>query len=117
MGSAIIRRLMLGIRTGDLGGLSTPASHSPYGPRVMRADDGVVPSPRDTVMILRAPTTLSLDTGALLIADYRGGQAWQATGFPPLLHTSVMARSSRRSMRKMFSQNKTPRTGAHSANS
>ena len=46
------------------------------GPTAMRADDGLVPTPDDTVMILRTPTTPALDTAALLIADYRAGQPW-----------------------------------------
>lgn len=84
VGSAVIRRVIGEIRPYDLGGLSTRRV-SFYarlgwerwrGPTAMRTDDGLVPTPDDTVMVLRTPTTPALDTATLLIADYRAGQAW-----------------------------------------
>ena len=84
VGSAVIRRLIQEIQPYDLGGLSTRRV-SFYtllgwerwrGPTAMRVSGDLVPTPDDTVMILRTPTTPPLDTTTLLIADYRAGQAW-----------------------------------------
>ena len=84
VGSAVIARLIAEIQPFDLGGLSTQrvAFYARlgwerwHGPTAMRTPDGLVPTPDDTVMILRTPATPPLDTGALLVAEYRGGQAW-----------------------------------------
>lgn len=84
VGSVVIERLIAAIQTYDLGGLSTQRVsfyarlgwERWHGPTAMRTADGLVSTPDDTVMILRTPTTPLLDTGTLLVADYRGGQAW-----------------------------------------
>jgi len=84
VGSAVIERLIAEIQLYDLGGLSTPRVtfyerlgwERWRGPTAMRTDDGLVPTPDDTVMILRTPTTPPLDTTTLLVADYRAGQTW-----------------------------------------
>jgi aminoglycoside 2'-N-acetyltransferase I len=84
VGSAVIARLDAEIHSYDLGGLSTQGVafyarlgwERWHGPTAMRAEDGLVPTPDDSVMILRTPTMPPLDTATLLIADYRGGQAW-----------------------------------------
>ena len=84
VGSAVIRRVIREIQPFDLGGLSTPRVtfyarlgwDRWHGPTMMRTNNGLMPTPDDTVMILRTPTTPPLDATTLLIADYRGGQAW-----------------------------------------
>jgi len=84
VGSAVIGRVIAEIQPYALGGLSMPRV-SFYerlgwerwrGPTAMRVGDELVPTPDDTVMILRTPTTPPLDIATLLIADYRDGQAW-----------------------------------------
>jgi aminoglycoside 2'-N-acetyltransferase I len=84
IGSAVIRRADEEIQAYPLGGLSTPRV-SFYarlgwerwrGPAAVRAASGLLPTPDDTVMILRTATTPPLDTTALLIADWRGGDPW-----------------------------------------
>jgi aminoglycoside 2'-N-acetyltransferase I len=84
VGSVVVERLVAEIQGYDLGGLSTRRV-SFYarlgwerwrGPTAMRMGDGLVPTPEDTVLILRTPTTPPLTTATLLIADYRAGQAW-----------------------------------------
>ena len=52
----------------------------------MRADDDVVPSPRDTALTLRTPTTPSLDTAMLVIADYYGGSQIDIKTLATLVH-------------------------------
>lgn len=84
VGSAVIRRLIAEIRGYDLGALSTPRVsfyarlgwERWHGSTAMRTGAGLVPTPDDTVMILRTATTPPLDTTTLLIADERAGQAW-----------------------------------------
>ncbi len=84
VGSVIIARVNAALQRYDLGGLSTPRV-SYYtrlgwerwtGPTAARSTDGLVPTPDDTVMLLRTPTTPPLDTTTLLIADWRVGQPW-----------------------------------------
>ena len=84
VGSAVIGRLIAEIQPYDLGGLSTRRVafyqrlgwEQWRGPTAMRIPGGLVPTPDETVLILRTPTTPPLDTTALLIADYRAGQPW-----------------------------------------
>jgi aminoglycoside 2'-N-acetyltransferase I len=84
IGSAVMLRLAAEIQAEILGVLSTERV-SFYtrlgwerwrGPTAVRTATGVIPTPDDTVMILRTPTTPPLDTNALLIADWRDGQPW-----------------------------------------
>jgi aminoglycoside 2'-N-acetyltransferase I len=84
IGSAVIGRLNREIRPYALGGLSTQRV-SFYqrlgwerwsGPTAVRAATGLIPTPEDTVMILRTPVTPSLDISTLLIADWRDGDPW-----------------------------------------
>jgi aminoglycoside 2'-N-acetyltransferase I len=84
IGSAVIGRLNAAIQVYPLGGLSTPrvAFYARLGwerwpgPTAVRAATGLIPTPDDTVMILRTLSTPPLDTSALLIADWRDGQPW-----------------------------------------
>ncbi len=84
IGSAVIGRLNAQIHAYPLGGLSTGRVtfyarlgwERWQGPTAVRAATGLIPTPDDTVMILRTPTTPPLDTTALLIADWRDGQPW-----------------------------------------
>jgi aminoglycoside 2'-N-acetyltransferase I len=84
IGSAVIERLDAEIQAYPLGGLSTPRVsfytrlgwERWHGPTAVRAATGLIPTPDDTVMILRTPSTPPLDTSALLIADWRDGQPW-----------------------------------------
>jgi aminoglycoside 2'-N-acetyltransferase I len=84
VGSAIILRLMREIQHYDLGGLSTPRVsfyarlgwERWHGPTAMQTENGLIPTPDDTVMVLRTRTTPPLDTTTRLIVDYRAGQAW-----------------------------------------
>lgn len=78
-----MERLMTEIQSYALGGLST--HHVGFyerlgwerwrGATAMCANTGLVPTPDDTVMILRTSTTPPLDTATLLIADHRSSQA------------------------------------------
>jgi aminoglycoside 2'-N-acetyltransferase I len=84
IGSAVIARLNAEVASYPLGGLSTQRVtfyerlgwERWYGPTAVRAATGLIPTPDDTVMILRTPTTPPLDTTRLLIGDWRDGQPW-----------------------------------------
>jgi GNAT superfamily N-acetyltransferase len=92
VGSAVLRCLAAGTRDYQLRALSTarPSFYARlgwelwHGPTAVRATpgehnestDGLLPTPNDTVMILRTPRTPPLDRDALLIANWRAGQPW-----------------------------------------
>ena len=85
LGSLTMQRLAKEIRAYQLGGLSTdrPSFYERlgwerwHGPLAMRSPEGqLVPTPGETVLILRTPNTPPLDTQALLIAEWRPEQPW-----------------------------------------
>jgi aminoglycoside 2'-N-acetyltransferase I len=85
LGSLTMQRLAEEIRVYQLGGLSTgrPSFYERlgwerwHGPLAMRSPDGqLIPTPGETVLILRTPTTPALDTRASLIAEWRPEQPW-----------------------------------------
>ncbi len=85
IGSAVMRRVADEARDFALNALSSTQAVGFYerlgwerwrGPTAVRTPQGVVPTPEDTVLILRTATTPALDTAGLLIADPRGGQPW-----------------------------------------
>jgi aminoglycoside 2'-N-acetyltransferase I len=83
--SAILTRLAAEIGDFDLGALS-PSEPSFYarlgweswrGPRFIRTDDGLQPTPGESVMILRLPRTpIDLDLNASVSAEWRPGELW-----------------------------------------
>ena len=82
--SAVMRRLAEEILEYDLGGLS-PAYPQIYerlgwqtwrGPLAIRTDSGLLPTPRDHVMVLRLPRTPELDLTGALTAEWREGELW-----------------------------------------
>lgn len=83
-GTAIMRQLEASITAFDLAALS--AEHIAWyerlgwelwrGPLLVRADDGVQPTPREDVMILRLARTPPLDVHKSLSADWRLGEFW-----------------------------------------
>ena len=46
------------------------------GPTAIRADDGLVPTPDDEIMILRTAQTPPLDLDATITAEWRAGELW-----------------------------------------
>lgn len=82
--TAVMRRLADGISAYDLGGLS-PAETSVYarlgwvfwrGPLFIRANQQLIPTPDEQVMILRLPQTPPLDLDQPLSAEWREGELW-----------------------------------------
>jgi aminoglycoside 2'-N-acetyltransferase I len=80
-GSAVMRKLAGEIAGFELGGLST-GRHSFYerlgwerwrGALAIRTDDGLMPTSRDSAMVLRLPRTPELDLGAPMTAEWRPG--------------------------------------------
>ncbi len=85
LGSLTMQRLAEEIGIYQLGGLSTdrPTFYERLGwerwrgPLAMRSPEGqLVPTPGETVLILRTSNTPPLDTQALLIAEWRPEQPW-----------------------------------------
>ncbi len=82
--TAVMSRLAQAISAYDLGGLS-PAETSVYarlgwvfwrGPLFIRADQQLMPTPDEQVMILRLPKTPPLDLDQPLSAGWRQGELW-----------------------------------------
>lgn len=80
-----MQRLAQEIGRYDLGGLSTdlPTFYARLGwerwlgPTAVRTAEGdVVPTPGETVMILRTPRTPPFDIRSRLTAEWRDGQPW-----------------------------------------
>ena len=83
-GSAVMRKLAEEITDFELGGLST-GRFSFYerlgwerwlGPLAIRTDEGLLPTPKDRVMVLRLPQTPKLDLETTLTAEWREGELW-----------------------------------------
>ena len=83
-GTAVMQRLAAEIQDFDLGGLATgsPGFYArlgwePWrGPLSIRTETGVLPTPDDSMMILRLPNTQPLDLAAPLSAEWRAGELW-----------------------------------------
>jgi aminoglycoside 2'-N-acetyltransferase I len=82
--AAVMRRLAVAIHGFELGGLS-PAEPMLYtklgwvfwqGPLSIRTQDGLIPTPDGSVMILRLPHTPLLDLTLPLSAEWREGELW-----------------------------------------
>lgn len=82
--TAVMRHLADAISAYDLGALS-PAETSVYarlgwvfwrGPLFIRADQQLIPTPDEQVMILRLPQTPPLDLDQPLSAEWRLGELW-----------------------------------------
>ena len=85
LGSLTMQRLAEEIAAYQLGGLSTdrPSFYERLGwerwlgPLAMRSPEGqIVPTPGETVLILRTPQTPPLDVHALLLAEWRPEHPW-----------------------------------------
>jgi aminoglycoside 2'-N-acetyltransferase I len=83
-GTAVMQRLAAEIQNFELGGLATgsPGFYArlgwePWrGPLSIRTDTGILPTPDDSMMILRLPNTQPLDPSAPLSAEWRAGELW-----------------------------------------
>jgi aminoglycoside 2'-N-acetyltransferase I len=82
--TAVMRQLASSINDFELGGLS-PAEPMLYerlgwvfwqGPLFIRTQDGLIPTPDGSVMILRLPKTPPLDLTLPLSAEWREGELW-----------------------------------------
>ena len=82
--TAVMRRLASAIHDFELGGLS-PAEPLLYtklgwvfwrGPLFIRTQDGSIPTPDGSLMILRLPKTPPLDLSLSLSAEWREGELW-----------------------------------------
>ncbi|MBN1147265.1 MAG: GNAT family N-acetyltransferase [Anaerolineales bacterium] len=82
--TAVMRRLASAIRGYDLGALC-PAEPGLYtrlgwvfwrGPLFIRSPDGLIPTPDESIMILRLPKTPALDLDQPLSAEWRAGELW-----------------------------------------
>ena len=68
----------------ELGGLSTgiPGFYERLGweqwrgPLAIRIDDGLLPTPLDSAMVLRLPCSPKLDVDAPMSAEWRPGELW-----------------------------------------
>lgn len=84
VGRAVMGRLADEVRGYDIGGLSTgvPAFYERLGwvrwlgPTGVRTESCVVPTPEETIMILRTPRTPALDLRSLLTVEWRDGEPW-----------------------------------------
>lgn len=85
LGSLVMQRLAEEIRGYPLGGLATerPSFYERLGwerwrgSLAVRQPDGqLLPTPGETVLILRTPRTPPLDLAGLLVADWRPDQPW-----------------------------------------
>ena len=84
LAAAIMKRVADEIQDFDLSALS-PFSVAYYerldwqlwpGPLFIRTDSGVIPTPREEVMILRLPRTPNLNINDPLSAEWREGELW-----------------------------------------
>jgi aminoglycoside 2'-N-acetyltransferase I len=83
-GTTVMQRLAAEIRDFDLGGLATgsPGFYArlgwePWrGPLSIRTETGILPTPGDSMMILRLPNTPALELAAPLSAEWRAGELW-----------------------------------------
>ena len=82
--SAVMRRIAAEIAGYELGALS-PARPSLYrrlgwerwrGPLAVRTAEGLLPTPREEVMVLLLPQTPELDLDAPMSAEWREGELW-----------------------------------------
>jgi aminoglycoside 2'-N-acetyltransferase I len=82
--SALLRRMVDELADFELGGLSPsdPAFYARVGweswrgPRMIRTETGLLPTPGEDVMILRLPKTPPLDLDGPLSAEWRPGEMW-----------------------------------------
>ena len=56
--------------------MSVLAGRGGLAPLVIRTDKGLLPTPKDRVMVLRLPRTPKLDVEAPLTAEWREGELW-----------------------------------------
>lgn len=84
VGSTVMRCLGEETRDYDIGGLSTDRPdfyrrvgwERWLGPTAARKGGAILPTPDDTVMILRTPRTPTLDLRTLLTVEWRDGSPW-----------------------------------------
>jgi aminoglycoside 2'-N-acetyltransferase I len=84
LGTAVMQRLAAEIHDFALGGLATGSQgfyarlgwESWRGPLFIRTETGLLPTPDDSMMILRLPHTPALDLTAPLSAEWRAGELW-----------------------------------------
>ena len=85
LGAAVMRRFAVEAAGYDLNALASERAVGFYerlgwerwkGPTAVRKPEGLEPTPEDTVLILRTPSTPALDLTARLIADERAEHPW-----------------------------------------